>query len=285
MLVGRVAVVTDSAADLPPDVARAAGVVVVPLHVSFGSETFRAGEELSSEAFWARMVAPDAPFPTTAAASPGEFRDAFTNCLAAGAEAIVAVDVGGKLSATVQSARLAAELLPGREIHVIDSESASMGVGLLALLAAELAERGVAAAEIAATLERRKGDLDIYFALDTLEYLRRGGRISGPRATLGTLLSVKPILRVQNGVVEPADRVRTRTRARARLIELLTSRPAESVAIMHSLAADVDAFRDELIAALPGGLEPGHATTAIIGPSVGPHVGPGCLAAVVLARS
>lgn len=279
---GRVAIVTDSASDLTAAEAAANGIRIVPLYVRFGEREFRAGVDLSTAEFWTRMVAPDAPFPTTAAASPGDFKAAFEAELANGATGVVCVNVGGKLSATVKSAELAAAELAGAEIHVVDSDSASMGVGLLALLGAELAADGIPAAEIAATLRGRVGDLDLYVALDTLEYLRKGGRMSPARAAIGTVLSIKPIITVTDGEVEAADRVRTRGKARERAIELLTARPVERIAILHTPPADDAAFGEEVLARLPGGIDRAHVARAVVGPSVGPHIGPGCLGGVVL---
>ena len=115
-----------------------------------------------------------------------------------------------------------------REIHVIDSRTASMGVGQLAQIGAELAAEGVSAAEVARVLEERKADVDLFVALDTLEYLKRGGRISGARAAVGTMLSIKPIITVNDGIVENADRVRSRQKARERVLELLTAKPARA---------------------------------------------------------
>jgi DegV family protein with EDD domain len=134
--VARVAIVSDSAADLTPQRTTEAGIRIVPLSVSFGGQTFRAGVDLSTEAFWSRMTAPDAPFPTTAAPSPGAFQEAYEAVFAEGAEAIVSVHVSETLSATIAAARVAAGMNPGREIHIVDSRTASMGVGILALLAA-----------------------------------------------------------------------------------------------------------------------------------------------------
>jgi len=281
---GRVAIITDSASDLSADVAAAHGIRIVPLYVRFDETEFRAGVDLSTAEFWARMVAPDAPFPTTAAASPGDFQAAFEAEFAAGAEAIVCVSVGGKLSATLKSAELGAQGLPGREIHLVDSASASMGIGLLALVAAEMAAAGVPAAEIAARVRGRVADIDLYVALDTIEYLRKGGRLSPARAVIATVLSIKPIITVIDGLVETADKVRTRAKARGRAVELLTAKPVERIAFLHAGAPDLDAFRTEVLARLPGGVDPAHVTTEVIGPSVGPHVGPGCVGAVVLLR-
>jgi DegV family protein with EDD domain len=281
---GRVAIVTDSTSDLTADVAAAHGIRIVPLYVRFGDEEFRAGIDLSTAEFWTRMVAPDAPFPTTAAASPGDFKAAFEAELGGGADAVICVTVGSKLSATFKSAELAAQGLPGAEIHVVDSDSASMGTGILTLLAAEMVDAGVPAAEVAAELRARVRDIDLYVALDTIEYLRKGGRLSPARAAIATVLSIKPIITVTDGLVETADRVRTRAKARERVIELLVARPVEWIAILHTPTAEVDGFRADVLARLPGGVDPAHATTAVVGPSVGPHIGPGCLGGVVLLR-
>ncbi|HEX8939702.1 MAG TPA: DegV family protein [Candidatus Limnocylindrales bacterium] len=280
-----VAIVTDSAADLPPAEADTAGIRVVPLTVSFGDQSFRAGVDLSTEQFWARMTAPDAPFPTTAAASPGAFQVAFQEAFDAGAEAIVYVGVAGSLSGTIKSAHIARDLFPGRNIYVIDSRSASMAVGVLALLGAERAAAGVSAPDIAAELELRTADTDFYVVLETLDYLVRGGRLSGTRAAIGTLLSMKPILTIRDGVVEQADRVRTRSKARERILELMATRPVERLAILHAGdVPDIDQFRLEVVERVPGGIDPAHVTTQLIGASIGPHVGPGAYGGVLLYR-
>ena len=279
----RVAIVTDSASDLPPEVAAAAGITVVPLVVSFGSETFRPNVNLTTAEFWARMTAPDAPFPTTAAASPGDFGQAYQAALDAGADAVVCITVSGDLSGTLKSATLGAQGLPEREIHVIDSRSASMGHGMLAQVGAEMASGGATGAAIAAALEEAKARIDLYVALDTLEYLKRGGRISGARAAMGTMLSIKPIITVTDGLVENAERVRTRAKARERCLELLTQRPMERVTVLHTTNADVEEFRARLIER--SGLDPATVQTMTVGASVGPHLGPGCVGAVAIYRA
>jgi len=281
----RVAIFTDSASDLDPDLAAADGIGVVPLLVTFGRDSFKAGVELSTAQFWDRMVASDAPFPTTAASSPGEFKEAYEAAFAGGADAIVSIHVAGTLSGTIKSAQIARDMLPDREIHVVDSSSVSMAEGILAQMAVGLAAEGRSAAEIAEIVESRAPDVVIYVALDTLEYLKRGGRISGAQAAIGTLLSVKPIIKVKDGVVETRDKVRTRAKARERLIELVSERPVERLVILHTLSPDVETFRDELLARLPGGPRVEDVQIALVGPSVGPHLGPGCVGAVVLYRA
>jgi DegV family protein with EDD domain len=276
----RVAFVTDSASDLDPARAAADGIRIVPLSVTFGDESFRAGVDLTTEQFWARMTAPDAPFPKTAAASPGEFKAIYDEAFADGADAIVSIHVAGKLSGAIKSAEVARGLLPDREIHIVDSNGASMAEGILAYMGREMAAMGVSAEEIARVLSDRASDLRMYVSLETLEYLRKGGRISGAQAAIGTFLSVKPIIAVEDGKVETADRPRTRSKSRERCIELICARPIERMAILHTMAPDVDQFRDEVVRR--AGVDPATVMVSLVGPSVGPHLGPGCVGGAVL---
>jgi DegV family protein with EDD domain len=280
--VSRVAVVTDSASDMDPGRAAALGIAIVPLIVNFGSETYSSGVNLSTEDFWTRMTAPDAPFPTTAACSPGDFQTTYQRAFDEGAEAIVSVHVAGTLSGTIKAAQIGAAMFKDREIHVIDSMSASMGEGMLAEKAVQMAADGASAAEIAQTINRRREDLQVYLALETLEYLKRGGRISGAQAAIGTLLSVKPIIEIKDGKVETAERVRTRGKAREKLVELLTVRPMERLSILHTTNAGVEEFVEQLLPRVPGGIDRSKVTIDTVGPSVGPHLGPGCVGAVAL---
>lgn len=278
----RVAIVTDSVSDMPPDVAASYGITVVPLIVTFGSESFRPNVNMTTAEFWARMTAPDAPFPTTAACSAGDFLTAFDAAFEGGAESVVCITVSDQLSATLKAALIARDMRPDREIHIIDSRSASAGEGMLAQMGARLAAEGKSGAEIAAVLTDRQKDIDLYVALDTLEYLKRGGRISGARAAIGGVLNVKPIITVIDGVVENADRVRSRTKARERVLELLTAKPLERATVLHSTNADVEEFYARFIER--SGLDPSLVDTLVIGASVGPHLGPGCVGAVILYR-
>jgi DegV family protein with EDD domain len=280
--VSRVAVVTDSASDMDPRRAASLGIAIVPLIVNFGSDTYSAGVDLSTDDFWKRMTAPDAPFPTTAACSPGDFQIAYQRAFDEGAEGIVSIHVAGTLSGTIKAAEIGAAMFRDRDIHVIDSMSASMGEGVLAELAVEMAAAGSPASEIAATVTHRREDIGVYLALETLEYLKRGGRISGAQAAIGTLLSVKPIIEIKDGKVETAERVRTRGKAREKLVELLAVRPMDRLSILHTTQADVDEFAEQLIPRIPGGIDRSKVTVDTVGPSVGPHLGPGCVGGVAL---
>jgi DegV family protein with EDD domain len=278
--VAGVVFVTDSASDLDPAVAARDGIRIVPLSVSFGDESFRAGADLSTEEFWQRMTAPNAPFPKTAASSPGEFKAVYDAAFTDGADAIVSIHVSGLLSGSIKSAEIAKGMLPEREIHLVDSQGASMAEGILAYMGLDLARMGVSAGEIARTLNDRASDLRMYVSLETLEYLKKGGRISGAQAAIGGLLSVKPIIAVEAGKVETADKPRTRSKSRERCIELICARPIERIAILHTMAPDVDDFRDEVVRR--SGVDPASVMVSIVGPSVGPHLGPGCVGAAVL---
>lgn len=283
----RTAVVTDSTADLMPSAAATAGIRVVPLYVQFGDDSFLVGVDLSTEQFWERLLAPGAPIPSTASPSPGAFMEAFEGCFAEGADAIVCPVIGSRISSTFQSATVAAQLMPGREIHVIDTGSTSMATGIPAEMAAELAATGMPAAEIAAVVRDRLSDVDLFVAVDTLEYLRKHGRLSAARSAVGTMLSIKPIITVRDGLIVVEDQLRSRTRARHRVIELIAKGPVERLAIMHtptSTADEVAAFRDELVAQLPGGIDPSRVSVGLLGASTGPHLGPDLIGAVFVRR-
>jgi DegV family protein with EDD domain len=278
--VARVAFVTDSASDLDPAIAARDGIRIVPLVVTFGEDTYRANVELTTEQFWQRMTAPDAPFPKTAAASPGDFKEVYEAAFADGAEAIVSGHVAASLPGAMKSAEVAKSLLPDREIHLVDSNGASMAESILCFMGQEMAAMGVSAEEIARVLPDRATDLRMYVSLETLEYLKKGGRISGAQAAIGTLLSVKPIIAVESGRVETADKPRTRSKSRERCIELICARPIERIAILHTMAPDVEEFTTEVVRR--AGLDRSKVMISIVGPSVGPHLGPGCVGAAVL---
>lgn len=279
----RIRVATDSASDLEPHEAEQRGILVVPLYVTFGEREFRAGVDLSSRDFWRELTAAGAAFPKTAAAPPGAFREAFERLFAEGAEDIIYVGVGAKLSATIASAKVARDGLSAERqahVHIVDSRGASMGVTLLAQMAVDMAAQGRSAPDIVAEIERRRADVRFFVALETLEYLKRGGRISPARAAIGNVLSVKPIITIEDGVVETADRPRTRSRARARLLELLSDPKPEQVWLLHGEAEGMDEFAAELAAL--SGFPVEQMSIHLIGPSVGPHVGPGAYGGVVL---
>ena len=276
-----VAIVTDSGSDLTPTQLREGNIRQVQLTISFGDRSYLSPDELAPEDFWLQLSAPGSPFPHTAAPSTGQFKRAFEEALAEGADGIVCVCLGEKISSTLSSAQMAREMLPGKQIEVIDSRSACMAIGLLAMRGATLAAQGVSAGQIAEQLKRVRDNTVLFVALETLDYLRKGGRIVHARAAIGGLLSVKPIITVEDGVVLMADQPRTRAKARERLLDLLTDRPATELCVLFSPPADGPALRDEILARLPGP-PPRVVTTQIIGPVIGAHIGPGAYGGILV---
>ena len=268
-----IAIVTDTSSDLLPEQAAEAGIRLVPLSVSFGDETFQAGTELRNEDFYPRLTAPGAPLPRTAAPNPQQFEAAYREALDGGADGVVCVTLSQKLSATYSSAVQGAAAFGPGVVEVIDSRTTTHALGMITADAAALAREGAALADVAARARAQADRSHLYFAVDTLEYLQKGGRIGRASALLGTLLSIKPILFVEDGAVGTADKLRTAAKARARLLELVSERPVERATVLHTLAPGVEAFRDEFAALV--GLDAMAVPIGLVGPVAGTHVGPG----------
>lgn len=270
-----VRIVTDTAADLPPSIASARRIEAVPLTVRFGDESYLSGVELSADEFWTKLGSSHVA-PATAAPSAGDFQKTYQQLLDEGADGIVSVHLSSKLSATYQSAAVAAKELPAdSSIEVFDSLGVSAGLGLLALHAADRADAGASAAEIVAELEVLRPRVRLYGVIDTLEYLRLGGRIGGAQALLGTMLKMKPVIGLQDGVVDPVGRVRTRAKALEHLAGLVRADQGniQRLVVMHGAAPDVDAF----LALLDGVVKVEPEDIWTLGPIVGAHAGPGVL--------
>jgi DegV family protein with EDD domain len=265
-----VRVVTDSACDLPPEMCAELGIEVVPLTIRFGDREYVDRKELTSDQFWSQLESSPV-LPETSAPSVGAFEETFRRLHAEGADGIVCVNLSAHLSATMQSAQVAAKALDGLcPIEIVDSATASMGIGILALYAARRAAEGADTSTIASELAERRERQKLFAALDTLEYLRKGGRIGGAQAMLGSMLSIKPIISVVNGAVEEAGKVRTRSKALRFIIDRIPEGNVESICVMHSGATDLDEFLDLVRPKVPGAeIVGGH-----IGPVVGVHVGP-----------
>lgn len=268
-----VRVVTDSACDLAPELCTQLGIEVVPLTIRFGDEELVDRVELSTAEFWERMASSDV-MPETAAPSVGAFEETFRRLADEGADGIVCVNLSSRLSATMQSAQVAAKALEGRcPIAIVDSKTASMGIGMLAMHAARRAAEGADLATITAELDDRRDRLKTYATLDTLEYLRRGGRIGGAQALLGSVLSIKPIIAFEEGAVEPAGKVRTRSKALRFLVDQLKEGSIETLCVLDAQAADLDEF----LAMLEPIVSADEITVGKIGPVIGVHGGPGLI--------
>jgi len=268
----RIRVVTDSACDLPAEVAAEQGITVVPLSIRFGSEEFVDGKDLSTAEFWARCKA-SSVLPETAAPSPGAFQEAFLAAADDGCDGVLCIDLSGALSATYQSAVAAAKAVSDRiEVRVVDSRSVTMGLGLMVLDTAELAAGG---ADLD-TLEARATQLvphgAVFGVVDNLEHLTKGGRIGGAQALLGSMLSIKPVVALVDGVVEQESKQRTRARSLQYLADKMRqSPPLARVAVAHGDAADIDTFL-ALVADVPS---EHPIVVGQLGPVIGTHTGPG----------
>lgn len=269
--VRRVWVVTDSTADLPPEMVARWGILVVPLYVHFGEETFRDGVDLSSEAFYARLRRGE--FPTTSQPSIGAFRRVYEQAVAGGGEA-VSIHLSAKLSGTCEAAMLAADQVDGRVV-VVDSEQFSMGLGWLVLAAAEMARAGCSLDEIVAHVEEMKKRTHVLALVESLEHLRRGGRIGRAQLALGSLLDIRPIVGLKDGMTILVERVRTRRAGIRRLVELVAAAgPLERLAALH--AGDPEAGRQLANDLSP--VFPRREIPLLVGGQVtGAHLGPGAV--------
>jgi len=276
-----VRVVSDSACDLPAETCAALGIEIVPLTIRFGSDEYVDRTELSTEDFWTKLQSSPV-LPETAAPSVGAFEEAFRALHDAGADGIVCVNLSAHLSATMQSAQLAAKALDGLcPIEIIDSASASMGIGILAMHAARRAAEGADVATIAREVNERRERQTLYATLDTLEYLKKGGRIGGAQAMIGSMLSIKPIITVLNGAVEQAGKVRTRSKALNFILEKVPAGRVESICVLHSGASDIEEF----LAKLRPKVEGAEIVVGTVGPVVGVHVGPGAVGVTWIERA
>jgi DegV family protein with EDD domain len=266
-------IVTDSTADLPDDLVREHGIVVVPVLAQFGRETLRDGIDITKDQFYARLVASDEP-PKTAAPSVGMFEEAFRAAAADGSE-ILSISLVANLSGTFNAARQAAQLLENARIVCVDSQTTTMPMGLIVLKAAQAARAGRSLGEVAALVEALRSRAVLYVALQTLRYLEKGGRIGKMRALLGTMLSVKPILQVANSEVQPVEQVRTWKRVPARMVELAQSRGAyDELAVLYTTERGVAEQVADLCAAA-GLLSRERVYVVQAGGVLGTHVGPG----------
>jgi DegV family protein with EDD domain len=270
------AIVLDSTADFPDAQIRFPNMRVVPLYVRFGEESFRDYVELDPHDFYERLRrAPE--LPTTSQPTPQDFLSTY-NALAA-YERIYSLHISSKLSGTFQSASLAAAEVLGDKIRLVDTQSASVGIGMLALAIQDLLARGTSDEEIESLVERYRANAGILFTVDTLEFLAKGGRIGRARALMGSLLNVKPILAIEGGEVVPVTRVRGRAKAleefRRRFEAATTDGPGLAVGIAHAEAAEtVDQLREIVVATRP---QAEIKLVTSLGAVVGTHAGPGTI--------
>jgi DegV family protein with EDD domain len=266
-------IVTDSTCDLPLDLVEAYGITVVPLFINFGTEGYLDGVELSRASFYQRLPDSD-PFPTTATPGPQQFRQAYDRLAAEGASEVLSIHISISLSATVDVARTAARETDSVPVMVLDSQQLSLGTGFLVLAAAKAAAEGRTMGEIFELLESQISRTHVFAALDTLEFLRRSGRMNRFIAGFGSLLQIKPLLKMYAG--EPStERVRTTNGASKRLLALLKERaPFEQVALVHANAGEKAAVLSQKVASI---LPVGELISVDITPVIGANIGPGAI--------
>jgi DegV family protein with EDD domain len=271
--------VTDSTADLTPEMVEELGVTIVPLQVIFGNEAYREGVDITTEEFYERLVK-SRQLPTTSAPSVGDFQEVYERLLEE-VDSIVSIHIGARLSATVQIAQTARQSLAKPErIEVVDSQMTSLAMGFAIMEAVEAARAGAKLAEVKAAAESAVQRTHVLFMVDTLEYLRRGGRIGRARAYLGTLLSIKPILTLREGEVYPEERVRTRARGLERITQSgIRHQKVKLAAVGHSTTPDeAESIRERVAMAFPNV----KVHLVRFGPVLGTHAGPGIVGVGVM---
>jgi DegV family protein with EDD domain len=274
-------IVTDSSCDLPDAVAKEYGIRIVPLTIRFGDEEFLDREELSTSEFWKRCAS-SSTLPETAAPAPGQFEAVYRELHEEGATGIVVVSLSGALSATMQSAELAArEVADVIPVRVVDSRSVSLGVGTIAIACARRAAAGGTLDEVADLARALASRTKVWGALDTLDNLKKGGRIGGAKAMLATALAIKPIIEVVDGKVEEGGKQRTRSKALKFLVDKVAEYEGQidSVAVLHADCPDVDQFVAMLRPHFNGEIVIGD-----IGPVVGTHAGRGTIGVGFITR-
>jgi DegV family protein with EDD domain len=274
-----VKIITDSTSDLPGEVAEELGITVVPLYINFGSEAYRDGIDLTTDVFYPKMVSSDV-IPTTSAPTPADFAREYDR-LAEGADGILVMTISRKLSATYDSAKKGIDERKSKcPIKLADSRLALMGMGLVAIAAAKAAKRGASLDELVALTEKNINRLDMRIAFDTLDYLRRGGRIGKAQAFFGSLLKVNPILTIKDGEVYPA----ARERSRAKAIDYLVNFAAEYTHIEEMALEDATTpdEADELVERLGAKFPKDKIYRSKVSPVIGAHVGPRVLSVMVL---
>lgn len=269
----KVRIVTDSACDLPADLAHRLGIEIVPLTIRIDGTDYVDRRDLTPVEFWQRVTS-SPELPQTAAPAPGAFVEVFRRLVSGGAEAIIVVSLSGALSATIQSAELAArEVADTVPVTVVDSRTCTLGQGMVAVGCAHAANAGATADEVVALARDLSSRSVVWGVLDTLENLRKGGRIGGAKALLASALAIKPVIEVRDGVVEQAGKQRTRTKALAFLVERLAAEgEVDHLAVLHADCSDVDEF-----VAMLAPHHRGEIVVGDIGPVVGTHAGRGTI--------
>lgn len=274
----KIAIITDTDASLPAVVAERYGIRQVPINVHFGQEVLATGVDIDDARLFER-VDREGKLPTTSAPSPGQFLEAYQAAFAEGADAVACFCVSSAISATYQAAVSACELLPDKPVVVVDTQSIAMAQGFMAIAAAEAAQAGASLDEVIAAARNTGSRAHVFGALSTLKYLAMSGRVGHVAAGFGNLLNIKPVLTLRNGKLELLERVRTRSKSLARVVELAAEaaagRPIARMAVLHvNVLDEAKAFEAQLRAALPC---PEEILIAEMTPGLSVHTGAGLL--------
>lgn len=282
----KVMVVTDSTANIPPELLNGNPVVSAPLQVIWGNEIFRDGIDMQAHEFYERLAV-DKVMPSTSQVTPEEFKSLYSRLISEGYD-ILSIHISGKLSGTLDSAVQAKRAFPNAKIELVDSNSTSMALGFQVLSAARMAETGASLEEcktVAAEAAKRSG---VYFALSTLEFLHRGGRIGGAQAFLGNMLNLKPLLEIRDGRIEAIERVRTLAKATDRLLDLVEEKIKNESGPIRLCVVHANALKEaeNLLERAVRRFSPSLVTDAVlstVSPVLGTHAGPGALGLVYMA--
>jgi DegV family protein with EDD domain len=273
---GKTVIITDSTAYIPEPLVKQYGIHVVPLTLVWGKETFHDGTEITPPEFYRRLKTAKI-MPSTSQTTPDEFKQEFAPIVEAG-DSILAVLISSKLSGTVDSAIQAKAAFPQAQIEIVDTLSVAMALGFCTLAAARAAKDGASLAD-ATALARNAADMSgVIFVVDTLEFLRRGGRIGGAAAFLGTALNMKPLLTLQDGVVAALDKVRTKSKATERMLEIVEQRIGDRRPLhIATLQAAAEEEAKALLDTAGQRFHPEESVFSEVSPVIGTHVGPGTI--------
>jgi DegV family protein with EDD domain len=273
---GKTVVITDSTAYIPSPLLVKHGIRVVPLSVVWGEEVLRDGVDILPPQFYARLKTAKV-MPSTSQTTPEEFKKVFSPLIEAG-DTILAVLISSKLSGTVESAVQARASYPKGRIEIVDTQTTAMALGFCALAAARAVQGGAGLEEAAAAARRAVDCSGVIFVVDTLEFLRRGGRIGGAAAFLGTALNMKPLLTLHEGKVEALDKVRTKRKATEHMLDLIEQRVGSNRPLrIGTLQAAAEAEAQALLETAKNRFHPDEAVFSEVSPVIGTHVGPGTI--------
>jgi DegV family protein with EDD domain len=280
----KVAVLTDSTAYIPTDLLKVHNITTVPQVLIWGEETFHDGVDILPDDFYRRLSTAKV-MPTTSQVSIVTVKDAYEKLLAEGYE-VLSIFISSKLSGTMQSAIQAKEMLPkaADKIAIVDSHSTAMAMGFHVLAAARAAQAGAGLAECKKLAEEAQKHTGVYFVVDTLEFLRRGGRIGGAQALLGSALNIKPLLALQDGRIESVEKIRTKGKALDRLVEIVVEQVAGRTPVrIATLHANAEAEARAVLETAAARLNPTEKVLASVSPVIGTHAGPGTVGLAYMA--